>query len=170
MTEKWKETSACSAVQPAGTLSLAQSARVSYYPKRPSVDQLASNVGDFAHTADPLSHAIMSSHGQPGLCPGCNNHESLSMPWINLPEKVASDIERFCDQLNSLWCKNIIDKTLYNKLYEHSANRYPPTFCTIETLGHCPPLWMNYHNVKTNGAFHQIGCIRCRKMTPQLWI
>ena len=111
-----------------------------------------------------------TEHGQPTLCPGCHNHPSLRLPWQFLPEKVATGIEHFCDQLNSLYSRRIIDDALYNKLYEQAANRCPPTFYTIRTRHHCPPLWINYHNVKTTSAFLQIGCTRCMKVTPQLWI
>ena len=111
-----------------------------------------------------------TEHGQPTLCSGCHNHPALRLPWESLPEKVATGIEDFCDQLNSLNSKNIIDNVLYNKLYEQGANRCPPTFYTIRTRHHCPPLWINYHNVKTTSGFLQIGCTRCMKMTPQLWI
>ena len=111
-----------------------------------------------------------TEHGQPTLCPGCHNHPSLRLPWQFLPEKVATGIEHFCDQLNSLHSRGIIDDALYNKLYEQTANRCPPTFYTIRTRDYCPPLWINYHNVKTTSAFLQIGCTRCKKVTPQLWI
>ena len=107
--------------------------------------------------------------GRLTLCPGCHNHPSLRLPWAYLPEKVAADIERFIDQLHSLYHKSIIDQRLYDKMYEHASNDWPPTFCTLRTLQHCPPLWINYHNVKTNTGFVQIGCTRCMKMTPQLW-
>ena len=111
-----------------------------------------------------------TEHGQPTLCPGCHNHPALRLPWEFLPEKVATGIEHFCEQLHSLHSKDIIDNALYNELYEQGANRCPPTFYTIRTRHHCPPLWINYHNVKTTSGFLQIGCTRCMKMTPQLWI
>ena len=106
---------------------------------------------------------------EPSLCPGCHNHPSLKLPWRQLPEKVAASIEEFTDQLKSLWAKQIIDEGLYNKLYEFAASRYPPIFYTIRTGDHGPPLWINYHNVKSSSGFLQIGCTRCRKVTPQLW-
>ena len=56
------------------------------------------------------------------LCPGCHNHPSLRLPWAYLPEKVAADIERFIDQLHSLYHKSIIDQRLYDKMYEHASN------------------------------------------------
>ena len=102
-----------------------------------------------------------TEHGQPTLCPGCHNHPSLRLPWQFLPDKVATGIEHFCDQLNSLYSRGIIDGALYNKLYEQVANRCPPTFYTIRTRDYCPPLWINYHNVKTTSGFLQIGCTRC---------
>ena len=120
------------------------------------------------HIASPTREVALG--GQPTLCPGCHNHPSLRLPWQFLPEKVATGIEHFCDQLNSLYSRGIIDGALYNKLYEQAANRCPPTFYTIWTRHHCPPLWINYHNVKTTSGFLQIGCTRCMKMTPQLWI
>jgi len=125
-----------------------------------------SNVPAAAEHGQPAA----TGHGQPTLCPGCHNHPSLRLPWEFLPEKVATGIEHFSDQLNSLYSRRIIDDALYNKLYEQAANRCPPTFYTIRTRHHCPPLWITYHNVKTTSGFLQIGCTRCMKVTPQLWI
>ena len=118
---------------------------------------------------DNVSETMPCGATEPSLCPGCHNHPSLKIPWRQLPEKVAASIEEFTDQLKSLWAKQIIDEGLYNKLYEFAASRYPPIFYTIRTGHHGPPLWTNYHNVKSSSGFLQIGCTRCRKVTPQLW-
>ena len=118
---------------------------------------------------DNVSETMPCGATEPSLCPGCHNHPSLKLPWRQLPEKVAASIEEFTDQLKSLWAKQIIDEGLYNKLYEFAASRYPPIFYTIRTGHHGPPLWINYHNVKSSSGFLQIGCTRCRKVTPQLW-
>ena len=118
---------------------------------------------------DNVSQTMPCGATEPSLCPGCHNHPSLKIPWRQLPEKVAASIEEFTDQLKSLWAKQIIDEGLYNKLYEFAASRYPPIFYTIRTGDHGPPLWINYHNVKSSSGFLQIGCTRCRKVTPQLW-
>ena len=111
-----------------------------------------------------------TEHGQPGLCRGCHNHPSLTLPWWKLPEKIADNIEGFYNQCNSLHSRGILDDRLYNKLYQHAANRYPLTFYTIATAHHSPPLWINYHNPRSPQGFLQIGCTHCMMMTPQLWI
>ena len=111
-----------------------------------------------------------TEHGKPMLCPGCHNHPSLRLPWEVLPEKIATSMEHFSDQLKSLYHRHIIDDALYDKLYEQTTNRLPSIFYTMQTRHHCPPLWINYHNVKTSSGFLQIGCTHCKKVTPQLWI
>ena len=87
--------------------------------------------GATEHIASPTREVALG--GQPSLCPGCHNHPSLRLPWQFLSDKVATIIEHFNNQMNSLWSRGIIDEALYNKLYEHVANRCPPTFYTILT-------------------------------------
>ena len=121
---------------------------------------------DDAVAGENVSAIMPCGATEPTLCPGCHDHPSLKLPWAQLPEKVAASIEEFADQLKSLSARQIIDEALYNKLYEQAASRCPPIFYTIRTGHHGPPLWINYHNVKSSSGFIQIGCTRCMKVTP----
>ena len=73
-------------------------------------------VGATEHIASPTREVALG--GQPSLCPGCHNHPSLRLPWQSLPEKVATGIEHFSNQMNSLWSKGIIDEAWMTALSE----------------------------------------------------
>ena len=103
-------------------------------------------------------------------CTSCSSSALLTLRLIRssaLPWKVASDEWKYRCNMRSL-----VDKGFFmysdQRIFEEMLENVPQIWVTKRSRR--GSLWMSYHNVKSNSTFIQMGCLKCMRSTPRLYL